>query len=174
MKRPRGRPVARHLTVTLLLLMVAPLASGDRVAIGDLGWLAGCWVHDGRDPGSVELWLAPTGGLILGVSRIVREGRAISHEFLRVEETGEGSLRLTALPDSQPATSFLLTALEPDQVVFENPEHDFPQRISYRLAGPDRLVGRAEGNDGGQLLGIDFPMTRYDCLAVTSSPDGPG
>ena len=150
------------------LLYAAALAVADTetiapTSIDELGWLAGCWAHVGRDEGSVEPWLPPAGGAMLAVSRIIRDGRMVSYEFLRVEETRDGSLRLIAMPVGQAATAFALATIGDKLVVFENPDHDFPQRLRYRLVDPDRLLATAEADSDGQHVSIDFPMTRADC-----------
>lgn len=148
-----------------LLLAVPPLTASEtqRVRIERLAWLAGCWTYDGRDPGSVEHWLPPAGGAMLAVSRVIKGGRMVSYEFLRVEETRDGTLRLIAAPVGQATTAFDLADIDTRSVAFENPDHDFPQRISYRLVGDDRLQARAEADNDGETVGIDFPMTRGDC-----------
>jgi len=48
-------------------------------------------------------------------------------------------------------------------VVFENPAHDFPQRIIYRRRGTDSLLARIEGTVNGQTRAIDFPSARTRC-----------
>ncbi len=151
----------------LALLLVANFGAAsdakDAVSIKRLSWLAGCWAYDGREPGSAEHWLAPAGGSMLAVTRVIRDGRMVSYEFLRIEETGDGTLRLIAAPVGQATTAFYLAALEARAVAFENPEHDFPQRISYRLVDDVHLVARAESFANGEDVGIDFAMTRTPC-----------
>ena len=49
------------------------------------------------------------------------------------------------------------------EVIFENPEHDFPQRVIYRLQPDGLLVGRIEGISKGKPRAIDFPMKRVPC-----------
>lgn len=142
---------------------VAQDTSGEAVKIEQLNWLAGCWSYDGRDEGSVEHWLPPAGGAMLAVSRVIRDSRMVSYEFLRIEETRDGSLRLIAAPVGQTVTAFALSAIEPGAVAFENLQHDFPQRISYRLLDDDRLIARAEASTEEGNTGIDFPMTRSVC-----------
>jgi len=153
--------------VFCLLLLAAGAAADTEtippVSIHQLDWLAGCWAHDGRDEGSVEHWLPPAGAAMLAVSRIIRDGRMVSYEFLRVEETRDGTLRLIAMPVGQAATAFMLVTTSDNLVVFENPEHDFPQRLTYRLVDADHLLATAEAESDGQLVSIDFPMTRSDC-----------
>ena len=150
-------------SILAILLAAAAANANDGIGIENLAWLAGCWAYDGREPGSVEHWLVPAGGAMLAVSRVVRGGRMVSYEFLRIEETADGSLRLIAAPVGQAVTAFALADIGTHAVTFENPEHDFPQRISYRLADGGRLVARAEATSDGETVGIDFPMTRIDC-----------
>lgn len=45
---------------------------------------------------------------------------------------------------------FIATLPARDSVVFENPAHDFPQRLIYRSVSSDSLHARIEGTIGGQ------------------------
>jgi hypothetical protein len=147
------------------MLLAASVAVSETVTIERLTWLSGCWNYDGRQAGSLEHWLRPAGGAMLAVSRVIRDGRMVSYEFLRVEETRDGTLRMIASPVGQATTAFDLAEIDAGLIVFENPEHDFPQRISYRLIDENHLIARAEAENDGETVGIDFPMTRGDCAA---------
>ncbi|MCZ7650375.1 MAG: DUF6265 family protein [Thermoanaerobaculia bacterium] len=130
------------------LVLAAPPAPAPVAAAADLAWLAGCWQAVDAEPGSGELWSAPAGGTLLGVARTVRDGRTVAHEFLQIRETGDGGLVYVALPSLQREASFPLLRLAPHEAVFANPEHDFPQRISYRLEADGTLRARIEGDAG--------------------------
>lgn len=58
--------------------------------------------------------------------------------------------------------------------MFENPAHDFPQRVSYRLAPGGRLLARIEGTHYGVTRGIDFPMQWVGCDAAYSHDETHG
>lgn len=107
-----------------------------------LDWLAGHWQRSGDGRTSEEAWLAPAGGVMLGVARAVRDGRAVG-EFLRLVEE-DGAIVYEARPDGQALTRFRLTRLEDRHAVWENPDHDFPRLIEYRRDG-DRLHARIVG-----------------------------
>jgi hypothetical protein len=149
--------------------MLGPLscASVYGTEIGELHWLAGCWVSDGGESGSGELWTIPAGGSMLGVNRTVRGGRTTAFEFMRITETEHGELLFIASPSGQETTVFVLLSIADDEVVFENPDHDFPQRVIYRRESPGRLLGRIEGEINGEERSIGFPMTRTDCMPDT-------
>jgi Domain of unknown function (DUF6265) len=127
-----------------------------------LAFLAGCWEH--RTPSRVthEQWMAPLGGLMLGMSRTVVRDVAREWEALRVD-VRDGVLTYQAQPGGGPPTPFAAVALTDSSVTFANPAHDFPQRILYRRVGADSLIARIEGDRGGTVRGTDFPMRRVTC-----------
>lgn len=142
------------------------IAEGVGAAAGGveaLGWLAGCWASEGGEAGSGEQWTTPAGGTMLGVSRTVRAGRTVATEFVEIRETDGGELLYIATPSGQQRAVFKAIRSTASEVVFENPEHDFPQRILYRLGTDDRLLGRIEGELDGRARAVDFPMIRIPC-----------
>lgn len=52
--------------------------------------------------------------------------------------------------------SFKLISTEKDVFVFDNPEHDFPQKINYELPKNDNLHAWIEGMDKGSYRKSDF------------------
>lgn len=148
---------------TLLLAACTPFAQAQTDPFASVAWMAGCWTQNGREAGSVEQWMAPAGGLMLGMARIVKGGRVIEFEFMQLRADAEGRLSFIAQPQGRPPTEFKLARQAEAEAVFENPAHDFPQRVSYRRAGPDQLLARIEGERNGKVRGIDFAMQRAAC-----------
>lgn len=144
----------------LLILTALPTAAAD---MAQLSWLSGCWAYDSSDTGSGEYWMHPVGGSMLAVSRTVKDDRTVGFEYLRIAEVDGESLALFASPSGKPATRFDLIRLTDTEVAFENPHHDFPQRIMYSLGEGGALLGRIEGLSEGKPVAIDFPMTSVDC-----------
>lgn len=157
----------------MALLLACPLGTLAQDAdVAALSWLAGCWAAESGEAGSGEQWMPPAGGTMLGVGRTIRNGRTVDHEFLQIRLNAEGKLVYVALPARQKEATFVATHVGEGAVTFENPQHDFPQRILYRLQPGDRLAARIEGLRGGQLRGIDFPMRRVPCGAPSGGPAG--
>jgi hypothetical protein len=128
-----------------------------------LAWLAGCWEGTLQSGAAYEeMWLAPRAGTLLGLARMTGGGRTLSFEFVRITDD-EGTLVYSAQPSGRPPTDFRAIELESDRVTFENAGHDFPQRILYRLAAPDELHARIEGEREGQTRAFDFPLWRVAC-----------
>jgi hypothetical protein len=143
----------------MLALILAAQLSGPPAAIDQMAWMQGCWIQ-AKPNGSVEeLWMAPGGGVMLGLGRTVRDGKLREYEFTRIAET-DGSLAFIAKPSGQDEATFPLKSLTPTEAVFENPAHDFPQRVIYRRAGTDAIAARIEGDIGDQAKAVDFPYKR--------------
>ncbi len=60
-----------------------------------------------------------------------------------------------------PPTEFRMVELAANRVVFENPTHDFPQRVIYERNG-DTLHARIEGTMNGRTQGMDWTFQRRD------------
>ncbi|HET7436052.1 MAG TPA: DUF6265 family protein [Thermoanaerobaculia bacterium] len=146
----------------LFLIATSAIAAPPPQSVTQLRWLAGCWSADGEQLGSVEQWLAPAGGTLLGMSRTVRDGKTVESEFMQIEER-DGTLVFIATPSGQSRAEFRAIELTASRVVFENRAHDFPQRVIYERVAPTKLRARIEGAKNGKSKGIDFPMTRASC-----------
>jgi hypothetical protein len=68
-----------------------------------------------------------------------------------------------AKPSDKPEASFRSVKSDATSIVFENPEHDFPQRVKYQLKTDGTLDARIEGNLKGRDARIEFPMRRASC-----------
>jgi hypothetical protein len=94
------------------------------------GWLAGCWRMERGAMVTEEQWMAPRGGVMLGTSRATRRDTVVSEEFLRISTRGD-TIVYWALPTRQTATEFRTRTATDAEITFENPTHDFPQRVRY-------------------------------------------
>lgn len=132
-------------------------------------WLTGCWEQRSENRLYEEQWMAPAAGVMLGMSRMIINERLADSEFLQlVLDRETNRLSYIALPSRQARTEFLLVSQEEGRLVFENLQHDFPQRILYSLRG-DTLHARIEGESNGKSRGIDFVMKRVQCAPQTTA-----
>lgn len=132
-----------------------------RAGLGELGWLAGCWSGVEVETETMECWSAPRGGLMLGWNRTVRPEARASFEFLRIADTADGVVYF-ASPSGREATPFRLVEASDRSALFENPEHDFPRRIRYRL-GPDGVLQvQAEATVDGAVRRLEWTWRAAD------------
>jgi hypothetical protein len=153
-----------RLNVAVLLsgwvMALAADAPAKKPELATLAWLAGSWTFERNGKVVEEQWLAPAGGTMVGMGRTVANGKTIEHEFLLLHEDASGEILYTAKPSGQPEASFKLVRASDVEVVFENPAHDFPQRIKYNLQPDGSLLAAIEGETEGKARRVVFPYRR--------------
>jgi hypothetical protein len=142
-----------------------PMPTPAKIAggVSDLAWLAGAWVGTRSSGSSIEeRWSPPLGGAMLAVSRTVNtSGKMVAFEYLRIVER-DGGLVYIAQPGGKAPTEFVLTDLSTEngkrRAVFENPRHDYPNRIVYELSGEggNELSATIGQTKGGTPRRYDF------------------
>ena len=156
---------ASFLLAVLMTVSVSPPAGAGagqqqpEAEVDRLAWLSGCWTQPRANGLVEEQWMKPGGGTMLGMSRTVIGGKTIEYEFIRIAVV-EGTLAYVAKPSGQAEATFPLKSIEDGVVVFENPSHDFPQRIIYRRNADGTITARIEGTVKGAARGRDFPYGR--------------
>lgn len=155
-KRTGTAPRALVLLLGVLCADVSAQTPIDRVS-----WLQGCWRLTAGGRVVDEQWMPPGGGTMMAISRTVRDGRVVEHEFVVLGER-DGTLVYRAHPSGQPGGEFPLQSVDGESVVFANAAHDFPQRIGYRRRG-DRLDAWIEGTVDGRARRVEFPYVRVAC-----------
>jgi hypothetical protein len=139
---------------------LAPAAEKAGATLEQLAWLAGSWAGDHGGTAMEEHWTTPAGGMMVGMHRDLVPGRRAFFEFLRIVEE-EGEIRYLAMPAGRsPATAFPLLSISERRVEFENPEHDFPQRILYWLDQENVLHARIEGTEDGKERAMEWRYRR--------------
>ena len=146
----------------LLTSLLAFTYAAEPASLANLSFMTGCWeVKDGPML-TEEQWSKPAGDTMLGLSRTLKEGKTVFSEFMRIEKTPDGYAYRARILPGQPGTLFKMIRSSDAEVVFENPTHDFPQRILYRKV-EGGLFARIEGVDKGKPRSVDFPMTAASC-----------
>ena len=150
--------------IALCLLRVSGVAAAaEDPALSQLAWLSGCWSAEGSEAGSGEQWTPLAGASLMGVSRTVRQGKTVAYEFMRIAQGSDGKVAFFAQPSGKPPASFPVLRMNSSEVIFENLEHEFPQRVIYRLAAPTQLRASIEGMRNGAFRSIEYPMIRVTC-----------
>ncbi len=161
MRSAAPRP-ATALALLLVFLVPIPTSAGS---LSHLGWLCGSW---GEEDTVVESWMAPSGGLMLGLNRApAAPGERPFFEYLRIEQRDDAVVYV-ASPLGKGTTEFTQVEAGDGFVAFENPEHDFPQRISYRLEG-DTLTSEISGGEGASRQSRSFHWRRLPCECDSSA-----
>ena len=134
-----------------LALLLMGQAAPPAATVGDLAWMSGRWESAQSGRWTEESWSAPRGGVMLGYSRSGRGEALREFEFLRLQASEDGVPVYFAQPGGRPPVPFRLTARARTSATFENPAHDFPQRIVYRREG-DTMVATISALDGSNAV----------------------
>lgn len=137
---------------------LAALASGGSAAEPSADWIVGHWLSCDGGREVSESW-AGGGGLWAGVGITRRLGAETRFEWMRIGPGAGGRLSFFASPQGTAVTEFPLKESGPTSFVFENPTHDFLQRVLYSRSG-DVLTGAIEGAVNGETQRIVWTYRR--------------
>jgi hypothetical protein len=154
--------------VVIAAYLLAALAANATATIEQVAWMQGCWQMDAGPRVVEEQWMAPRGGVMLGMGRTVRDGKLVEYESVVLREQ-DGRLAYEAHPSGQPSAVFMSATITESTVVFENPMHDDPQRVGYTREG-DSLLAWIDGTANGKSRRVDFPYRRVACAGSAKQP----
>jgi hypothetical protein len=133
----------------LALLLTAQ--SPPQTQVSDLAWMSGRWLTGENGRWTEEIWSGPRGGTLMGFSWS-GEGAAIdAYEYIRVQPGEDDEIIYLAQPNGGAGVGFYLVRAEGTTATFENPTHDFPQRIRYARDG-DTMVATISRMDGSNAM----------------------
>lgn len=149
------------LAVVLLAVTAHAQAPVAKPTLQDFAWLAGHWRIEQGDRLIDEHWMAPAGGLMMGMARNIQSGKVREYEFTLLRQEPNGDILYIASPSKQAEAAFKLTSLRGGEAVFENPEHDFPKKIVYARQADGSLLAWIEGpGRDGKPRRTEYPFKR--------------
>ena len=157
------RPTILAAPVLLALHVLATDARAQRAEpIASLGWLTGCLEARSATRVVEEQRMPLRAGTMLGMGRTTNARGLADYELTLIRQDGD-RLLYEAHPKGQPPATFVARVANEDSVVFEAPEHDFPQRVAYRRVGRDSVLAWVEGTMRGTARRFEFPYRRVPC-----------
>jgi hypothetical protein len=149
------------LGVVLLAASAHAQTPAAKPTLQDFAWLAGHWRIEQPDRLVDEQWMAPAGGLMMGMARTIEGGKLREYEFTLLRQEANGDISYVASPSKQAETAFKLTSLNGGTAVFENPQHDFPKKIVYARQPDGSLLAAIEGpGRDGKPRRVEYPYQR--------------
>lgn len=125
-------------------------------------WLIGSWENKTPKGSLYETWSKKSNTEFAGKSYVIQEKDTIVFETLRLVQEGNQIFYIPVVKNQnggQPVR-FEATIISDKQLVFENPKHDFPQKISYTKTGESSLTAEISGTINGKMKKQAFPMKR--------------
>lgn len=131
----------------------------DRKSSGQLAglsWLCGKWTMKGEQQQLVEEWRQSSAEVLRGRSYRISGGDTTLLEQMLITHLGD-QLYYLPLPHKQEfPPAFQLSASRYGEFIFERPQHDFPQRISYKLLDRSHLRATIETLGGEKRQVFEF------------------
>jgi hypothetical protein len=144
--------------VTIALVLAA--LSHCNGQIQSFEWLIGTW----KSPASAayERWeKAPDGEHLLGKAFLLEGPDTTVTETITLKHANGSFHYIPDVAGGQPPVDFRITTTNGHSFVAENPQHDFPKTIRYRLVrreGRDILEAQIEGN--GKVTAYTFEKVK--------------
>lgn len=152
---------------TLLLLLLAIVSckefdSNEKDKIKAARWLLGNWENNSADGNLSETWKKINDSTFQAQSYFIKEKDTLHFETITLQQKGEQLTYSAAVKgqNEDKPVSFKLTTGTEKQLVFENPKHDYPQKISYTQITPDSLVAQISGMQQGKPSSEQFSMKK--------------
>lgn len=135
-----------------------------RATLQEMAWFAGQWRGPGLGGETEEHWSTPAAGAMMGMFRLIKDGKVVFYEFLTlVEQDGSLMLKLkhfnpdlTGWEEKADSVMFPLVKVTANEICFRG--------LTFRRAGPDKmeifLAIRNKSN--GSIREEAFSLTRVN------------
>lgn len=152
---------------TLLLLLLAIISckkseTNEKVQIKTANWLLGKWSTKTADGNLSESWKQLNDSTFQAESFFIKNKDTLHFESIILQQKGEDLFYNATVKgqNENKAVTFKLTTKAKNQLVFENPKHDYPQKITYTLINKDSLVASISGVQFGKPSSEKFGMKK--------------
>lgn len=102
-----------------------------------LSWLEGYWIRTNNkvDRTGAERWQKTSSEELRGFGFSLKGKDTLFVEKIKILTRANDMFYVADVPENQKPVYFKLTEITETGFVCENPEHDFPKKISYQLDG---------------------------------------
>lgn len=118
----------------------------------------GKWKMDVENEEIFESWISFYDTTLVGMSYSKSNCNFDINEQILLRKT-DNNWEYIAIPDNQNITRFLLVEHSSKKFVFENKEHDFPQRIIYEFHKDGKMTAAIEGTVNNEIKRKEFSFT---------------
>jgi hypothetical protein len=140
--------------------MIVVSCSNKKNNISDFSWLSGKWSGIVNGSEFFEAWQPLQGNLLSGMGGAVMNNDTVFSEKIRIEQRGEDIFYTATVSENGGPVDFKFTGYKSDSLVFENQEHDFPQRVVYFKHSNDKLYACIDGKKSGVYSRMEFSLLK--------------
>lgn len=151
----------KKITIFLILVLLSSCKNNDAKKkfplIEKTSWFLGEWRNQSKEGDFYENWKRISDSTFAGVSYIIKGKDTVFNENVVLEQRND-SLFYDVSVNGEDETYFYLTQSSENEVTFENPKHDFPTKIIYKLIAPDSIIASIHGKIKGKEQSETYPM----------------
>ncbi len=153
--------------ITLIALIIAFVScqkkeTVEKDKIKKADWLIGNWENKTPEGVLSENWQKLNDSTFSASSYYIKGKDTLHFETIILAQLGETlTYKATVKGQNDDKPVFFPSTLESDkQLVFENPKHDYPQKITYTKGANNTLTAEISGNLNGKPSSEKFVMTK--------------
>jgi hypothetical protein len=157
----------KHITAIWLLFIIINVSKAQQPVYSarefkPLHGLTGLWKMDSQRGAIYEEWQVGEDGRLSGRSYKIKNSDTVVLENVIISLQGDAIFYTPVVQNqnNRQPVPFRLISCNNNRYVFENKEHDYPQRVIYDLVAPNDLRARIEGSKDGKEMGSDFNYVR--------------
>lgn len=130
--------------------------------INKMTWLEGIWENKMPDGTLTETWTKVNDSTFNGKTLFIKEKDTIHNEKIVLSQKGETLYYTPTVigQNNDEPIEFKMTNSTENEFVFENPKHDYPQKIVYKKLNSTNLVATISGKQLGKASSESYPMKK--------------
>lgn len=125
-------------------------------------WFIGNWENVSKEMTMKEIWNKKSDSSYAAISYVMIAKDTVFYEKVDLVQRNDSLFYIVSVREQnkEEPVSFYLTKATDSQLLFENPKHDFPNKIAYTKIANDSIIAEIFGTRRGKAASEIFPMQR--------------
>lgn len=149
--------------ILVTILLFASCGKSKEVSkIVGKDWLLGKWENKSDNGNLLEIWKKASDSIYIGESYFIKGKDTLHFEKIQLKQKGENLFYIPTVKgqnNDKPVT-FIFKDTIGKQLVFENPKHDYPQKIIYSQISKDRMIIQISGMQQGKVSSSKYSLKK--------------
>lgn len=150
------------------LVLIGLMSCHKKKDLTPFRWMSGKWKGETDRSVLYEEWSAVQNDKMYGKSWEMQGNDTVFSEAITLEQRGDDFYYVANVKENGGPVDFKFTGKHRDSIIFENPAHDFPQRVIYFHDADKGMYACIDGLQNGKYLRTEFRFHRHDTVDETS------
>jgi len=129
-----------------------------------IDWILGYWEMVSPEGKVTESWIRTNDSVYSGIGKYTdTAGQTLTTEEISIVLRDDKLLYIPLVSNQNDGEPVIFREVDfsDTMVVFENKNHDFPQRIVYVKQGDGKMLAYIEGEMNGEPARLEYPYTKH-------------